>query len=119
MVENFGFDTMRIWQVIVTVMQYFVILCFNIIIIVICASGFKVKKSKGWFLLMLYGIINLLANIPNVFLVYGAHYFPVASFGIFMQGFSFVMTFFRMGAAILLIVGLFLLFKEYRSLSRA
>ncbi len=117
MVENFGFDAMRIWQVIIPVLQYLIILCFNIIVIVICACGFKIKKSKGWFLLMLYGIINLLVNIPNLFLIFGAHFFQVAGFGIFMQGFRFIMIFLRIVAALLSILGLFLLLKEYKSLS--
>lgn len=116
MMENFRFDPLNIIGILIPMFQYLVIFVFNILIIIISSMGYKETKSKGWLLLMVYGLINLLLNIPNVFYALGARFIPIATFGRFMYGFSIVTTLLRIGAGVALIAGLVFLVKEHRSL---
>lgn len=115
MVENFGFEMARIGRIIIPILQYLINLFFNVIIIIICVAGFNVKKSTGWLLIMIYGFINLLVNIPNIFYIFVHRFFPIRNFAIFMQGFSYIAAFFRIGGVLLLVLGLYFLFKEYKN----
>ena len=116
MEKTFDFDTLEFLGILIPLIQYFVTFIFNILIIVISSFGYKVKKSKGWLLLIVYGVVRLLLDIPTLFSVFAIRFFGIAGYGKFMYGFSIVTFLFQIAASVLLIAGLFLLLKEYRGL---
>ncbi|TES91497.1 MAG: hypothetical protein E3J87_07625 [Candidatus Cloacimonadota bacterium] len=115
MERAFDFDTLEFLGILIPLAQYFVTFIFNVLIIVISSFGYKVKKGKGWLLLIVYGFIRLLLDIPTLFSVFAIRFFGFAGFGKFMYGFSIATFLFHIAASLLLVVGLFLLLKEYRS----
>jgi hypothetical protein len=116
MVESFGFEMARIGRIIIPILQYLINLFFSVIIIIIGVAGFNVKKSSGWLLILIYGFVSLVVYIPNIFYIFGHRFFPIENFAMFLQGFNFIMAFFRIGGVLLLVLGLYLFFKEYRKL---
>jgi len=86
---------------------------FAVLIIIICSFGYKVKRNTGWFLLLIFGIIKLIVQFSNLFFTYVTKFLRTASLGRITFGFSIITSLFTTAGSILLIIGLFMLLKDY------
>jgi len=102
-----------LFRYIVPVTQFLLVLIFNIIVVIISYIGYRELKSKGWLLIVMYGFINIFTHMPSFFSVYAVRYLNYAKYGKLLHGYNVFSMLLKAVAAILFVVGLFLLLKEY------
>jgi hypothetical protein len=114
--EVMGDDVFGIISVFVAIFQYLIVLAINIGVIIVSSLGYRERKSRGWLLLIIFGFISLLSNLPSILHLFAARFLSPFTFGRLILGYNLVSIIFRIGSGVLLIVGLFFLAKEYRGL---
>ena len=102
-----------LFRYIVPVTQFLLVLIFNIIVIIISYKGYREIKSKGWLLIVIYGFINIFIHMPSFFSFYAVRYLNYAKYGRLLHGYNVFSMLLKAVAAILFVVGLFLVLKEY------
>ncbi len=95
---------------------YVLWLIFYIITIVIAYYGYREQKFLGWLLLLLNGILKLLQHIPGAYSLYAMGNVDAGEYGKVLMKVKAVNYIISPFTAILFIVGLYLLLKEYRTL---
>lgn len=114
--QDFGTDMFGLFSIFITVFQYLIVLIFNIGVIIVSSMGYRERKSRGWLLLIIFGFVNLISNLPNILHLFGARFLPPGTFGRILLGYNVFSFLFRLGSGILLIAGLLFLVKEYKEL---
>jgi len=97
-----------------SIFGHLVLMISNILIIVIGSFGYKLKKSVGWLLLLIFGCANLLTEFLGLFGTFGTRFLSTGMLGRSMYAYTMVSTLFSIGSPVLLVSGLFMLLKEYK-----
>ncbi len=110
------FGSMPFAWLIVPVLEFLGSLVINIIIIAIGSIGYRETRGKGWLFFMIYGLIGIISGFPSIFYLIGIRFMPSFAYGRIMAIYTVIGFLLKLGAAALLIVGLFFLLKDYRAL---